>query len=114
MHEVMLRKDWEQIKSVFEAEGYRFSNGDYRKAYYSSEGNLLGFSWFDCVSNKCCIYNYEPPKSETNDLARPRLYNYVRAERWDRLSVNDIIKLIQQSATAVAKFEAWVDNYDLM
>lgn len=90
------RKDWAELRSHFDAEGY-YWNGVIFSKQHNNSGHLHMASTFDLRICQCHVYCYEAPHSENNDLARPRLYR-KKIANWVLLPKDELIELIHQSS----------------
>lgn len=105
------RKDWAELRNHFDAEGYYWNGVTFLKRFNDSDYNPM-ISMFNLRSCQCYVYCYEAPHSETNDLARPRVYQ-KQIDNWDRLPKDELIELIHQSSKAMTQWDAWIRNWEM-
>lgn len=105
------RKDWAELRNHLDAEGYHWNGAVFSKWHNDSDHNPR-ISTFDLRICQCYVYCYEAPHSETNDLARPRIYQ-KKIDNWDRLPKDELIELIHQSSKAITQWEAWIRNWEM-
>ena len=110
---ICYRKDWPSIANAFKAAGYKpDSNICYSRMVVDCDGRYSGRTWFDLTQDVCYIYKYEEPHSAHNDLNRPRFYHTKGPENFSRFELKDLVDLINSSAGAEAKWNAWLRNYE--